>query len=164
MEGRGTRTLIDEFIRSVHVFVAAVDGGTNQRWRSGNRLAPRPFMILELLHTTGVHNVGEVARFLGVTDAGASQAIDALESRKLLRRIQSRSDRRVRELALTARARRLLASYESSRTRLLSPALRAGSWKDVRRACAFLDRVSSRCGCPPARAPHATPAGGRGGL
>ena len=73
MEGRGTRTLIDEFIRSVHVFVAAVDGGTNRRWRSGNRLAPRPFMILEMLHATGVHNVGEVARFLGVTDAGAGR-------------------------------------------------------------------------------------------
>jgi DNA-binding MarR family transcriptional regulator len=151
MDGRGAKTLIDEFIRSVYVFVAAVDRGMSERSPGGKRLAPRPLMILELLHSAGVHNVGDVARFLGVSDAGASQAIDALESRKLLQRIQSRSDRRVRELALTARARRLLAGYESSRKRLLSPALRAGSWRDVRRACAFLDRISSQCGCPPVR-------------
>jgi DNA-binding MarR family transcriptional regulator len=151
MEGRGARTLIDEFIRSVYVFVEAVDRGIDERWPGRNRLAPRPLMILELLHSTGVHNVGEVARFLGVSDAAASQAIDALQSRKLLQRVQSRSDRRVRELALTASARRLLAGYETSRTRLLSPALRAGSWRDLRRACEFLDRISSQCGCPPVR-------------
>jgi DNA-binding MarR family transcriptional regulator len=164
MEGRGTKTLIDAFIRSVCVFVAAADRGMNQRLRGGRRLAPRRLMILELLYTTGVRNIGEVARFLGVSEAGASQAIDALESRKLLQRIQSRSDRRVRELALTARARKLLASYESSRKRLLSHALRAGSWEDVRRACEFLNRISSQCGCLPVRASHAEPAAGRGDL
>jgi len=120
----------------------AVNHGMEKHLRDQKHLTLSRLMILRLLAKTGSRNVSDVAAFLGVSDADASAIIDKLVSRKLLQRVENRSDRRIRDLTLTPSARQLLSGYEKARKRLLAQAFRACSSEDLRRASEVLDRVA----------------------
>jgi DNA-binding MarR family transcriptional regulator len=100
-----------------------------------------------------------VATFLGVSDAAGSKTIDKLVNRKLLQRVESRSDRRVRELSLTPTALRLLSEYELARKQTLADAFRECSQEELHRAVEVLDRVSMCIGSR--RAPNHGPCASR---
>jgi DNA-binding MarR family transcriptional regulator len=68
--------------------------------------------LLKLLNLSQTHRLGDVAAFLGVSNAAASKAVDKLVGRMLLRRTEGEFDRRAIRLSLTEPARRLLAAYE----------------------------------------------------
>ena len=105
-----TEKLIDEFVRSANDFVSAVNRGLDGQLRRRQRLTPSRPTILRLLTTAGTHNIQQAARFPGVSSAAASKAVDGLVKRRLLQRVESRSDRRNVELSLTETGRQRRAS------------------------------------------------------
>lgn len=63
--------------------------------------------------------LSDVAETAGVTSAGATDIIDRLEQRKLVRRLTHPSDRRARLVALTLTGRRLFSEAQSAQHALL---------------------------------------------
>ncbi len=57
----------------------------------------------------------EVARALGVTPAGTTDALDRLEARRLVRRVPDASDRRAVQVVLTPAGRRLLKQAHAAK-------------------------------------------------
>jgi DNA-binding MarR family transcriptional regulator len=76
--------------------------------------------ILKLLDIAGTRNIGDVAAFLGVSNAAASKTVDRLVRRRYLRRIEARLDRRSSELSLAGAGRKLLRTYENTRAKRLA--------------------------------------------
>ena len=72
-------------------------------------LSPIQIQILVFLlqHNTSLGRVGHLAREFGMTAATVSDAVSALEDKKLLARITSRHDRRVINLKLTPAGKKL---------------------------------------------------------
>ncbi|MCS6954337.1 MAG: helix-turn-helix domain-containing protein [Bryobacterales bacterium] len=91
----------------------------NRAWREagGRGLTPTQGQILALLARRAAPlTLGEIARELAVTPATASDAVEALRAKRLVRKGRSRQDRRTLAVALTARGR--------------AEARRAASWAD----------------------------------
>ena len=85
MQIHSRQQLVNELLGSAHLFVAAVSGVMEQQVLSevaGKQLSISQLKILKLLDLTEAHNVGDVAAFLGVSDAAASKSIDRLVRRK----------------------------------------------------------------------------------
>ncbi len=72
-------------------------------------LSPIQIQILVFIlhHDTSLGRVGHLAREFGLTAATVSDAVSALEDKKLLARVTSRQDRRIINLKLTPAGRRL---------------------------------------------------------
>jgi DNA-binding MarR family transcriptional regulator len=142
MQRHGRDTLIEELMRSAFELAWAVSYEAEKGIRGQKQLTFSRLMVLRLLAKTGSRHVSDVAAFLGVSEADASAIVDKLVSRHLLQRVESRSDRRVRELSLTPAACQLLAEYEAARKSLLAETFSKCSSEDLHRASEVLDRVS----------------------
>jgi DNA-binding MarR family transcriptional regulator len=77
------------------------------------------FVVLDLCVRT-LAKASDVARAIGVTAAGATDVIDRLEARHLVRRVPDASDRRVVLIHITAAGERMLAHSNSVKNALLS--------------------------------------------
>lgn len=77
-----------------------------QRGAAARGLTPTQGEILVWLRRRGAATLNEVARGLAVTPATASDAVDALVSKKLVRKQRGLADARAVRLTLTARGRR----------------------------------------------------------
>jgi hypothetical protein len=86
--------------------------------------------------------VGDVAAFLGVSDAAASKAVDRLARLKYLRRTESRQDRRSSDLSLAAAGRKLLTRYETAKDLKLAEMFRDLDPDELRQTSVFLDRMT----------------------
>src|ERR1019366_3621040 len=96
MGNRSTQQLVNELLGSAHLFLAAVSGVMDQKLLSeivGKQLSLSQLKILKLLELTEAQNVGDVAAFLGVSDAAASKAVDRLGRLKHLARTGRRPER-----------------------------------------------------------------------
>src|ERR1039457_7108156 len=125
MGNRSTQQLVNELLGSAHLFLAAVSGVMEQKLLSeivGKQLSLSQLKILKLLDLTEAHNVGDVAAFLGVSDAAASKAVDRLARLKYLRRTESRPDRRGRDLSLAGGGRGLWGGRRGGRQKGGAPA------------------------------------------
>ena len=142
MEHRGRDTLIESLMESALELARAVKLETEKHLSGPSRLTLSRLMVLRLLARKGSSTVRDVAAFLGVSVADASGIIDKLVSRKLLRRVESKSDRRIREVSLTPTAHQLLAEYEKARKSLLAETFRNCSSEELRHASELLDRVA----------------------
>ncbi len=142
------REVIDvrAFLASAHVFASAVRDVMEPKLLGelpGPRIGPSQLSILQLLRTTGTQNVGEVAAFLGVSNAAASKAVDKLVRLELLARTEAVPDRRAARLALTAAGKRLLVRYEELRSQELAKILRSLPAREVRSSQALLTRLAA---------------------
>jgi len=145
MNNKETERLIGDLLGSAHVFVSALSGILEQALLNeiaGNRLTFPQLKILKLLEVTDARNIGDVAAFLGVSDAAASKAVDRMVRRKYLQRTEARTDRRRSELALAAQGRRLLKQYEAGKARIISRVFRDFAPEEVLRASEFLERMT----------------------
>ncbi|MCS7316494.1 MAG: MarR family winged helix-turn-helix transcriptional regulator [Bryobacteraceae bacterium] len=77
-----------------------------QRGAAARGLTPTQGEILVWLSRHGPSTLGEVARGLAITPATASDAVEALAAKKLLRKQRGRPDARSLRLTLTARGQR----------------------------------------------------------
>ena len=137
--------LIDELLGSAHVFVSAVSGVMEQKLLeeiAGKLVTQSQLKILRLLDLTGAHNIGDVAAFLGVSDAAASKAVDRLVRRKYVRRTEGRADRRSFELSLAAAGRKLLARYDTVKKAKLAEIFGKLDAEELRRTAEFLEELT----------------------
>lgn len=137
---------IDDFLGSAHVFASAVSDVIESgllRDVAGDQVTVSQLKLLKLVAMTDEQTIGDVALFLGVSNAAASKAVDKLVRRKLLRRAEGETDRRLIHLSLTPASRRLLEAYEQAKARKLDGVFRKFSEEDLRRAADLLDRLSA---------------------
>jgi len=137
--------LVNELLGSAHLFVSAVSGVMEQQLLSeiaGKQLTLSQLKILKLLDLTEAHNVGDVAAFLGVSDAAASKTVDRLVRRKYLRRTVDRRDRRSSDLALAAAGRRILSQYEAAKDRKLAAMFANLDLDELQQTSTFLERLT----------------------
>lgn len=138
--------LVNDFLGSTQVFATAVKDVIEEallRETAGDRITHAQFKLLKLVANTDAHSVGEVAAFLGISNAAASKAVDKLVRRNLLVRAEGATDRRATELSLTRRSRRLLAAYDQARERKLAKAFREFSPEALQQSMEILDRLSA---------------------
>lgn len=146
MAGRDAAELIQEFLGSAHIFSATVSDFVEERVLrdvAGDRLTFPQFKLLRLVAMTDAHSIGDVASFLGVSNAAASKAVDKLVRRRLLRRAEGKTDRRESQLSLTDQARRVVEAYEEARNKKMARLFRQFPADELRRAGELLDRLSA---------------------
>lgn len=140
------RAIAKDFLGSAHVLATALRDVMERALLqevAGRRVSFSQLKLLALAAHTDAHTIGDVAAFLGVSKAAASQTVDKLVRRKWLRRTQKEADRRAASLSLTEPGRRLVAEYERARTEKLTKIFRDFSADDLRRTADLLDRVSA---------------------
>lgn len=144
---RGPKTeIINEFLGSAQVFASAVKDVVEEKLIgeiASRRLTFSQFKLLKLVSLTDGHTLGDVAAFLGVSNAAASKAVDKLVRQGLVVRSEGEKDRRAIHLSLTKQSRRLLRAYETAKVRRLAKAFRQLSARDLRRTMELLDRLSA---------------------
>jgi len=146
MGGSLSVEMINEFLGSTQVFTSVVRDVIEEDLLRG--IAPPQisfslFKLLKLVSMTDGQTLGDVAAFLGVSNAAASKAVDKLVGKDLLVRREGEKDRRAIRLSLTESSRRLLANYKAVKDRKLAKAFAQFSPSDLRRTTELLDRISA---------------------
>jgi DNA-binding MarR family transcriptional regulator len=136
--------LTSALVGSAHVFVAAVTGFKQRLLAdaSARQVTFPQLKVLKLLELPEASNIGDVAAFLGVSNAAASKTVDRLVKRKYLRRSEARADRRSSDLSLTESGRRLLSQYDTAKDRKLAKIFRNFDPEDLSRAADLLERLT----------------------
>ena len=117
--------------------VAARDAG-----RHGLTLAE--FGMLEALYHLGPMPLGEVQRRILVSSGGVTYVADSLESRGLVRRQPSDSDRRIRIAALTEEGRELIEKIFPEHAERLEESMAGLSPDEQERAATLIRRLGKR--------------------
>lgn len=138
--------LIRDFLGSAHIFTSAIDELMREQLRaiSDQPLTFSQIRLLKLVAVTDGFTVGDVAAFLGVSNAAASKAVDRLARRDLIQRHEPEEDRRVVKLSLSPEGRRLLDRYEAATDEALQALLGDVSQETLMDTAAALDRLSVR--------------------
>jgi DNA-binding MarR family transcriptional regulator len=109
----------DRVVQGLRRVVRALESFSHDIYRNYGLTAPQ-LWALKTLQREGTLPVGRLARLLAVHQSSLSLLIDRLEARGLVRRRQSRKDKRVVELLLTPRGRTLATEApEAAQGRLL---------------------------------------------
>jgi len=146
MSSARTAELINDFLGSTQVFASSVNAVIEKRLLrevGPRQLTSSQFKLLKLVALTDAQTIGDVAAFLGVSNAAASKAVDKLVRQGLLLRNEAQRDRRAVHLSLTASSRRVLAAYDAAKDRKLTSVFRHFSPQDLRRTADLLDRLSA---------------------
>jgi len=145
MAGVSTAKSINNFLASTHVFASAINEVVEEKLlqqATGGRISFSQFKLLKLVALSQARSIGDVATFLGVSNAAASKTVDKLVRRKLVTRSEFPTDRRNVELALTERSQRLLAQYDSLKAHQLNKLFRPFPRHELHRTAQLLDRLS----------------------
>jgi len=135
-----------DFLGSAQIFASAVEEVVEKQIleeSAGKQYTLSQFKLLKMVALTDAHTISDVARFLGVSNAAASKAVDKLVRRKLLRREEGQPDRREICLSLTDSSLQLLATYEEKKERKLAEVFGGFSADELKRAARLLDRLSA---------------------
>lgn len=138
--------LIHDFLGSATVFASTVREVVERKLLEEvvrPELTLSQFRLLKMVAMTDAQTIGDVARFLGVSNAAASKAVDKLVRRKLLRRTEAEVDRREIRLALTDASRKILEAYDARRDEKLAGVFKGFSRQDLERCADLLDRLSA---------------------
>jgi DNA-binding MarR family transcriptional regulator len=111
---------------------------------AGEKLTYSQLKLLYLVaHTAGFNIIGDAARFLKISNAAASKAVDKLVRRRLLRRSEKEADRRVSQLSLTETGRKLLETYETARNERAEKIFAQFSQEELHQTSALLERLAA---------------------
>jgi DNA-binding MarR family transcriptional regulator len=138
--------LIGDFLGSTHIFSLAMARVEESLWReaAGNQLTVTQMRLLRLVsHPGSPHTIGDVAAFLGISNAAASKAVDKLVRSMLVRRREGDVDRRAIHLSLTGPGRRILEAYDFATKKKLAEVFSQLGGEDLRSMVRLLDRLSS---------------------
>ena len=139
-------TLINDFLGSTHIFALAVAQVIEEKlWReaAGRQLTFTQLRLLKLVsHPVGVHTIGDVATFLGISNAAASKAVDKLVRLMLIRRREGESDRRAIHLSLTGPGQQLLDAYGVAAQSKLAEIFGQFGIDELQPVVQLLDRLS----------------------
>lgn len=145
MASTKTADLINEFLGSMHVLASAIGDVLEESLLeevAGTQLTVSQLKVLKLVAQTEAQTVGDVAAFLGVSNAAASKAADRLVRRKLVRRTAGESDRRAILLSLTEAGRRVIRMYESARNKKLQKVFEQFPAEDLQSAAVTIERLA----------------------
>lgn len=109
---------------------------------AGDRITFTQLKLLRLVERQGHLTIGDVAAFLGISNAAASKAVDRLVRGGLLGRAESPGDRRATEVSVTPDGRALLGEFESRSSASLLKLLAGVSLPQLRDLSGSLDRLS----------------------
>ncbi len=138
--------LISDFLGSANIFMFAVNDVFEERLLKeavGGQLTVSQAKLMKLVNVTDAQTIGDVATFLGISNAAASKAVDKLVRRNLLRRKEGETDRRSIHLSLTEPGRNLLDTYDAIRQRKLEEVFGHVPPEDLRKAAELLNRFST---------------------
>lgn len=108
----------------------------------GDRLTFAQLKLLRLVARQDNLTVGEVAAFLGISNAAASKAVDRLVRGGFLQRAEAKGDRRATEVSVTGVGRSLLHSFEARSNAALLRLLSGVTPRQMRDISGGLDRLS----------------------
>ena len=137
---------VNDFLGSAQVFSSAVTDIIEEkllREVSGAALTLSQFKLLKLVANTGAHSIGDVAAFLGVSNAAASKAVDKLVRRGLIVRAEGVTDRRAVDLSLTPQSLELLDAYDAARDSKLAHIFQSFTRGELEQTEEILDRLSA---------------------
>ncbi|MGO9096755.1 MAG: MarR family winged helix-turn-helix transcriptional regulator [Bryobacteraceae bacterium] len=138
--------LIEDFLGSTHIFALALTHVLEEtllRDVAAGQLTPAQMKVLKLTAQAQAPTVGDVATFLGISDAAASKAIDRLVRRNFLQRIETQADRRSSHLAVTPAGRCMLAAFETVRRRRLAEVFDQFPPEELHRTAQLLDQLAA---------------------
>ncbi len=138
-------SLTNDFLGSASIFLFALNDVFEERLLQSaiaGLLTVSQVKLLKLVSLTDARTIGDVAAFMGVSNAAASKAVDKLVRRGLLNRQEGEADRRSIHLSLTADGRNLLHSYETVRQKKLEAIFRQIPSDDLLRTAELLNRLS----------------------
>jgi DNA-binding MarR family transcriptional regulator len=137
---------IRDFLGSAHIFTSAIDDlvQTQLRTVADTSVTVSQLRLLLFVSRTRSQTIRAVARFLGVSDAAASKAVDRLVRRGLLRRVEAPRDRRAIHLFLTEEGASLVARFRGARNRALRALFRETTGDELRRLADRLDDLSAK--------------------
>ena len=146
MEENDAVSRIDDFLGSAHVFATTVADVIEEELLkeiSDNLITISQMKLLKLVNLTEAQTIGDVAAFLGVSNAAASKAVDKLVRMMLLRRTEGETDRRSIHLSLTQPSRRLLSAYDTAREQKLREIFKDFEPGELQQVALLLDRLSA---------------------
>ena len=108
---------------------------------AGHDLTPVQFAALGAIEAHPATDQAHVAEFIGYDRATIGGVIDRLEKKGLIKRVVSTTDRRARELSLTAKGKRTLAALQPLVQELQKDILSPLNDKDRERFIAFARAV-----------------------
>jgi len=136
---------IQSFVGSAHLFSSALTDVLQARLlqeSGGKELSVANLKLLQLLAVARTQTVGELAAFLGVSNAAASKMVERLVQRGWLTRSAGITDRRSANVALTAQAERLLVEYERRRRKKLARVFGSASPDQLRVLTRLMDNIT----------------------
>jgi DNA-binding MarR family transcriptional regulator len=134
----------DDFLGSVNIFSTAIHELLERQLTlvAKNRITFSQLKLLNLISRTEGHTIGDVAAFLGVSNAAASKAVDRLVRRQLLLREEAATDRRAVRLSVTEAGRQILANYDGAAIKALRSVFGSIPTDRLRETAALLDELS----------------------
>lgn len=134
-----------QFLRYSHLFASVMREILEVQFLeevTPHSLTLQQFYLLKVIALNGVHQVGEVAGFLGMSPPAATKNIDKLHRLGLVLRNPSKGDRRAMLISLSAKGRRLVQEYETLKADRLSPVLERFRPEEIDRLARLLKRLS----------------------
>ena len=133
------------FLRYSHIFASVVREILEMKFlqdATSCSLSLTQFRLLKVIVLNGVHQVGEVAGFLGMSPPAATKNLDKLQRLGLILRNPSKGDRRATLISPSAKGRRLVQEYEIHKAERLSPVLERFSPNEIDQLVRLLKRLS----------------------
>lgn len=146
MDERITPELTRDFLSSARVFAQAVRDVCEAavlREVVGDKLTVSQLKLLYLIAQADGVSIGDVAIFLGVSSPAASNTVEKLVRRRLLRRHDFQRDRRTSQLSLTESGHRLLDAYETARNQKAAEVFQQFSAVELLNTARLLDYLAA---------------------
>ena len=139
-----TSDAVHDFLGSAQIFTNAVNDLMEEQLHevSDEQLTFSQLKLLKMVSLTDNYTVGDVASFLGVSNAAASRAVDRLVKRELVDRSEAEADRRAVKLSLTGKGRKLLEGYDAASGSVLQKLFGDLSPDQLGRTARLLDEMS----------------------
>ena len=134
-----------QFLRYSHIFSSVIREILEVKFLedvTAHPLTLAQFHLLKVIALNGVHQVGEVAGFLGMSPPAATKNLDKLARLGLILRNPSKGDRRATLVSPSAKGNRLVQEYENLKADRVSAVLEKFSPKEIDRLVRLLKRFS----------------------
>jgi len=146
MTDRQHTELVNDLLGSVQIAATAIEELMVKQLQKStdDGLTVQQLKLLKLIAATDSYSLSDVASFLGISKAAASQSVDRLVKRNLIRRDEAESDRRAISLSLTDEAIALLQAYERSSRIAFRDVFSGFALGEMRQLSKLLDLLSLR--------------------
>ena len=105
-------------------------------------LTPVHWYVLSLLHRGAIETMGDVAAKLGVSKGAATQILDALAAKKLVRRTLDSHDRRVVRLQLTTQSQLMTDHFQQYMTEAIADLFAVLSDAELAQLSQLIDKLA----------------------